>query len=312
MSKLHPQMAEILAMIARDMEGKPKIHEMTPAEARKLVDDYAGFWNEGAPEVPSADRTIPGPHGPIPVRIYDPGAAAPAPCLVYIHGGGWVLGNIAVYDGVCRRLARHGGFRIVSVDYRLAPEHKFPVPLEDCVAAIRWVAAEGAALGIDPARLAVAGDSAGGNLSLAAAMRLRDDGGPALKAAALIYGAFGVDFDTPSCRAYGTDDYLLSREDMAWFWDHYLRGAADRRDPYAVPLLGRFDGLPPLLVIGAEFDPLLDDSRRLVQKLAAAGAAHDWVLWPGVVHGCIDMARLLDPADGFLADIASWIAGRLS
>ena len=311
MPELHPEMARILAMIARDMAGKPRIHEMTPAAARKLVDDYAPFWNEGAPAMATVDRSIPGPHGPIPVRLYDPGTAAPAPCLVFLHGGGWVLGNVQGYDGVCRRLARDGGFRVLSVDYRLAPEHKFPIPLDDCLAALRWVGASGAELGIDSARLAVAGDSAGGNLSLAATMGLRDRGGPRLKAAALIYGAFDVAFDTPSYRAYGKDEYLLSREDMIWFWDHYLDGAVDQRDPRAVPLHGALEGLPPLLVTAAELDPLLDDSRRLVERLKGVGAPHDWAFWPGVIHGCIDMARLLEPAEGFLTETARWVAARL-
>jgi acetyl esterase len=284
---------------------------MTPVQARKVFDDYAPFWNEGAPYLRTADRTVPGPLGPIPVRHYDPGAKAPAPALVFFHGGGWVIGNIHVYDGVCRRLASYGGFPVVSVDYRLAPEHKFPAPLEDCVAALHWVAGHGAELGIDGSRLVIAGDSAGGNLSLATAMSLRDRGGPPLKGAALIYGAFGVDFDTPSYRAYGTDEYFLSRADMIWFWNHYLRGEADWRDPLAVPLLGTVGNLPPLFVTGAEFDPLLDDSRQLVAKLRAAGAIHEWQLWPGVVHGCIDMARLLQPAEKFLRETAAWIGQRL-
>jgi len=311
MPKLHPQMIEILATIERDMGGAPKLHEMTPAAARQLFEDYAPFWNEGAPAVPTTDREIPGQHGPIPIRHYDPGAPAGSPGLVYIHGGGWVLGSIRVYDGVCRRLAHYGRFPIVSVEYRLAPEDKFPVPFEDCFAALNWVAEHGAELGIDGGRLAVAGDSAGGNLSLAVAMAARDGGGPKLRAAALIYGAFGVDFDTDSYRAYGTDQYLLSREDMIWFWDHYLRNAADRRDPRAVPLAGHFEGLPPLLVTGAEFDPLLDDSRELVARLKAINAPHDWMFWEGVIHGCIDMARLLEPAEGFLSDTALWLKDKL-
>jgi acetyl esterase len=304
-------MAAILAKIEAEMGGPPRLHEMTPAAARQLFEDFAPFWNEGAPELKTSDHEIPGPRGPIVIRCYDPGAALPAPTLIFLHGGGWVLGSIQVYEGVCRRLAHYGGFPVISVEYRLAPEHKFPAPLEDCLAAIRWVAAHGGSLGIDGGRLALAGDSAGGNLALAAAMALRDEKGPPLKAAALIYGAYGVDFDTPSYRAYGIEKYLLSRQDMIWFWDHYLRSEADRQNPRAVPLAGHFEGLPPLLVTGAEFDPLLDDSQRLVEKLKAVGAPHDWVLWRGVIHGCIDMARLLEPAEGFQRDTAAWIADKL-
>jgi acetyl esterase len=303
-------MSAILAKIEQDLAGKPKLHEMSPAEARQLSEDFAPFWNEGAPELDTKDRSIPGPIGPIPIRLYDPGTPAPSPCLLFIHGGGWVTGSIRIYDGICRRLARYGGFKVVSLDYRLAPEHKFPVPLEDCLAALRWLADHGGEIGVDGARLAIGGDSAGGNLSLAVAMGSRGDGSP-LRAAALVYGAYDVDFDTPSYRAYGNDAYFLSRADMIWFWEHYLRGEADRLDSRAVPLHGILEGLPPLLVTGAEFDPLLDDSRRLVKRLAAIGAKHEWVLWPGVVHGCLVMARLLEPAEGFLREVASSVAGRL-
>ena len=312
MPELHPQMAAILVKIAQDLAGKPKLHEMSPVEARELFEEFAPFWNEGAPELDTRDRSIPGPAGPIPIRLYDPGTPAASPGLLFVHGGGWVLGSIRTYDGICRRLARHGGFKVVSLDYRLAPEHKFPLPLEDCLAAARWLAAHGDELGIDGTRLALGGDSAGGNLSLAVATGLRDGGGPQPKAVALVYGAYDVDFDTPAYRAYGNDEYFLSRADMIWFWNHYLRGEADQLDPRAVPLKGNLEGLPPLMVTGAEFDPLLDDSRRLVKRLAAAGAKHEWVLWPGVVHGCIDMARLLEPAEGFLRQVARWVAAHLS
>ena len=161
MPKLHPQMVEILAMIERDMAGMPKIHETTPVQARQMFEDAAPFWNEGGPEVPWTALEIPGPHGPIPARHYNPGAPAGSPCLIFIHGGGWVIGSSRMYDGVCRRLAHYAGVPVISLDYRLAPEHKFPVPLEDCLAAVRWIAGHGAALGIDGSRLAVAGDSAG-------------------------------------------------------------------------------------------------------------------------------------------------------
>jgi acetyl esterase len=309
MAELHPQMVEILDMIARDMVGKPKLPELSPVEARRMSDaEFTPFWNADAPPVAHvADRVIPGPYGPIPVRIYDPGAPDLSPGLVYIHGGGWVICNLDSHDGVCRRLANHSGLRVISIDYRLAPEHKFPLPLEDCVAVLRWIGKHGRELGIDPERLAVTGDSAGGNLALAVAMALRDQGGPALKGVGLIYGAFDVDFDTRSYRDYGGDYYYLSRQEMLWYWDHYLRDGADRSNPLAVPGCGPLDGLPPLLVIGAEFDPLLDDSRKLVERLKAAGAPHEWILWPGVVHGCIHMTRMLEPAEGFLQQLAGWL-----
>lgn len=311
MAKLHPQMIEVLARIADDMAGVPKVHEMTPVEARRIFEDGSQFWNEGAPAIRMTDWSVPGPRGPIPIRLYDPGTKVPAPAVIYLHGGGWVIGNIRVYDGVCRRLASYGGFPVVSVDYRLAPEHKFPAPLEDCIAAYTWVASHGAEFGIDGTKLAIAGDSAGGNLSLSTAMNLRDEGGPPLKGVALIYGAFGVNFDTSSYQAYGKDEFLLSRADMIWFWKHYLRGEEDWQNPRAVPLLGSLTRLPPLLVIAAEFDPLLDDSWQLVSKLREVHAVYDWEYWAGVTHGCVQMARLLQPAETFLRNTATWLARRL-
>jgi acetyl esterase len=309
MAALHPDMVEILALVARQAEGQPKLCDMTPAEAREAqARDFTPFWTADAPPIKhAADRKIPGPHGHIPIRVYDPGAPPGMASIVFIHGGGWVVGTLESHDGVCRRLAKHSGLRVVSIDYRLAPEHKFPIPVEDCVAALRWLGQHGAELGIDPARLTLTGDSAGGNLSLASAMVLRDRGGPHLKAVGLIYGAFSRDVDTPSYRAYGGGEYFLGHDEMVWFWNHYLRDEADRHDPLAVPLEGRLDGLPPLLVIGAEFDPLLDDSHMLVERLNAAGAPHDWLLWPGVTHACIHMTRMLAPADGFVREVAVWL-----
>ncbi len=307
--RLHPQMRQILEMMAKEMEGKPHLWELTPVEARRTVEEtFTAFWNADAPPiVRTIDREIDGPRGPIPIRLYDPGTAEPAPCLIYFHGGGFVVGSVAAYDGVCRRLANYSGFRVVSVEYRLAPEHKFPAALEDCVASVRWIAAHGPSLGIDPSRLFVGGDSAGANLALVTATVLRDEGGPLLRGAALIYGTFDTDFETPSSLAFGGGEYFLSRQDMKWFFNHYINSPADRQNPRLAPLRADLSGLPSLLVTAAEFDPLLDDSRRLVDRLRSIGAPHDWLLWPGVVHACINMTRMLDPAEGFLGDIARWI-----
>ena len=309
---LHPQMKQILEMMAQATEGQPKLWELTPIEARKTVEEtFTQFWNADAPPIArTLDQEIDGPRGPIPVRLYDPGTAPPTPCLMYFHGGGFVVGSIAAYEGVCRRLANYSGFRVVSVGYRLAPEYKFPAGLDDCVASVCWIAAHGRALGIDPSRLFVGGDSAGANLSLVTATVIRDEGGPTLQGAVLIYGTFDTDLDTPSSKAFGGGEYFLSRRDMEWFFDHYINGPADGRNPRVAPLHADLRGLPPLLVTAAEFDPLLDDSRRLVERLRSIGAPHDWVLWPGVVHACINMTRMLDPAEGFLRDIAGWIQNR--
>ena len=185
---------------------------------------FEAFWNADRPTLWAVyNYAIPGPQGALRVRLYDPGVARPAPCLIYIHGGGWVIGSLDTHDGACRRLALAGDFLVASVDYRLAPEHKFPAGLEDCVAAVRWIAAHGAEWGIDPSRLAIAGDSAGANLALATLLSLRD-AGPTRCAPGLLYGAYDADADatTPSRDAYGDGSYILSNDDMRWFWNHYL------------------------------------------------------------------------------------------
>ena len=316
MPELNPQMAEILALIAEAMKDRPERTSLSAVEARAQGNaTFEAFWNADRPTLWAVyNFQLPGAQGPIRVRLYDPGIARPAPCLIYLHGGGWVIGSLDSHDGVCRRLAQAGDCLVASVDYRLAPEHKFPAGLEDCLAAVRWIAAEGGAWGIDPARLALGGDSAGGNLALATLLSLRDDGARPLRAGLLIYGAYlpyTAETGTASQAAYGDGSYVLSAAEMRWFWDHYVSGPADNRNPLAVPMLAELGGLPPLLVTAAEFDPLLDDSTQLVARLEAAGAPHRNVLWPGVTHACIHMTRMLDVAQSHIADMGAWVRSQL-
>lgn len=313
MPELNPQMAEILALIEVALKDRPDRVTLPPVEVRAVTNaTFEAFWNADRPTLWMVyNHEIPGPRGPIRVRLYDPGVARPAPCLIYIHGGGWVMCSLDTHDGACRRLAQAGQFMVASVDYRLAPEHKFPAGLDDCVAAVRWIAAHGEDWGIDPARLAIGGDSAGGNLSLATLLSLRDAGEAPLSAGLLIYGAFSEETDTASQRAYGDGSYILSSEEMRWFWNHYVNDPADHENPLAVPLRADLQGLPPLMVTAAEFDPLLDDSTRLVARLEAAGVPHRYVLWPGVTHACIHMTRMLDVAQDHILDMAGWVRGQL-
>jgi acetyl esterase len=296
------------------MKDRPERATLSPVEARAQANaTFEAFWNADRPTLWAVyNHEIPGPEGRIRVRLYDPGIERPAPCLVYIHGGGWVICSLETHDGACRRLAQAGDFLVASVDYRLAPEHKFPAGLEDCVAAVRWIAAHGADWGIDPGRLALGGDSAGANLALATLLSMRDAGADPLRAGLLIYGAYAPDTDTAAAAAYGDGSYILSVEDIRWFWGHYLKGEADRRNPLAAPLLADLRDLPPLLVSACEFDPLLDDSRRLVARLAEAGTPHRYVFWPGVTHACMHMTRMLDVAQNHIEDTAAWTREQLS
>lgn len=307
-----PQMAAILRLVASlDL---PPFESMTGAAARAAAEERNLFWNETNPEVARVrEVAVPGPAGPMRLRLYEP-ARVPAvgPGVLYIHGGGWVICSLDTHDGVCRRLANASGLRVASLDYRMAPEDPFPAPLDDCLAATSWLLQSGAGIGIDPARLALAGDSAGGNLSLAVLLALRDQGAPLPRTAALIYGAFSADLDSPSHRRFGGGDYILSTPTMRWFWDQYVPDPAARANPLVSPLRAELAGLPPLYLSAAELDPLRDDSERLAGRLALAGVDFDYRLWRGVCHACIMMSRLLPAADQQIAEVADYLRRRLA
>lgn len=241
------------------------------------------------------DRTVPGPGGPIPVRLYTPDVARPCPVLVFFHGGGWVLGDLETHDVPCRELANAAGCMVIAVDYRLAPEHKFPAASEDAFAATKWVAENAESISVDPKRIAVGGDSAGGNLAAAVALMAKDRGGPALAYQLLVYPitnhAFGSDSYVENADGYG-----LSRDGMKWFWEQFLASAADGAHPYASPLLApELRGLPPALVITAEYDPLRDEGEAYAERLRQAGVTVKCSRYDGMIHGFF-RSPVLDPA----------------
>jgi acetyl esterase len=243
-----------------------------------------------------ADRTIPGPAGEIPVRIYQPHGAGVKPVLLYFHGGGWVIGTLDSYDATCRELAQGAGCVVVSVDYRLAPEHRYPAAPEDCYAALKWVAANAASLGADANRLAVGGDSAGGNLSAVVSQMARDKGGPAIRFQLLIYPVTDADF-TRGSYASNAEGYLLTTASMHWFWDHYLPEKPKRADAYASPLRARdLSGLPPAWVCTAEFDPLRDEGEAYAKRLQEAGVTTQLTRFDGLIHGFISMGLVAPKA----------------
>jgi acetyl esterase len=290
-SKLDPHTAAVLNRIYAGAEGETPIFMRTPQGARDLIDRLLPFYvSAGAPAIPHVEeRRIKAASGNIRIRLYDPGTPAPSPAIVFLHGGGFVVCDIDVYDGVARQLAKRSGLRVVSVDYALAPEHPFPVPLNDCIAAIRWVATHGADWGIDPAGLAVAGDSAGANLALAATIALRDAGNSPIRGTACLYGCYAPDLNTQSEKDFGGGPYLIMAPEMAWYWNQYLPNKADRTNPLAAPLYADLRGLPPLFVTAAECDPLRNDSEMLIDKLKAAGADYEFRLWSGTVHACVNL-----------------------
>jgi acetyl esterase len=259
------------------------------------------------------DRTVPGPAGEIPVRVYRPSAGAgPYPIVAYFHGGGWVLGTLDTHDDVCRTLANRSGALVVSVDYRRAPEHPFPVPLEDCIAAVRWCALHGAEIGGNGARLAVAGDSAGGNLAAAVAMHFRDEGGPPLAIQALIYPVINYDFDTASYHQYASG-FGLTRDMMRYFWRSYLANPTDGGLPYASPLRAEnLGGLPPALILTAHYDVLRDEGEAYAARLARAGVPVRCTRYLEMNHGFIQLAALCEPALQGLQEIAGALRTALS
>jgi acetyl esterase len=289
---LHPQTQALLDEFAK--AGAIDLTQLPPAAVRQVYQQMS--LPRSAPiEVGSvADRTIPGPAGAIPVRIYTPASNATGAGLVYYHGGGFVIGGLDTHDPTCRALANASGATIVSVDYRLAPEHKYPAAADDCYAALLWTAEHGAEIGVDPKRLAVAGDSAGGNLAAVTALLARERRGPALRYQLLIYPVTDHRFDTASYRDNG-EGYFLSAAQMKWFWDHYLERPEQGDEHAASPLRAKdLAGLPPALVITAEYDPLRDEGEAYAARLREAGVEADLIRYPGQIHGFFAMFELLD------------------
>ena len=294
----------ILDLLAA-FEGPP-IDQITPGEMRA---NY-GAMSAAATKADMAsvvDRMAPGPAGDIPVRVYVPAAdeAEPRPVLVYFHGGGWVIGDLETHDAAVRSLAARSGFTVVAVDYRLAPEHPFPAPLEDCLAAVEWVVKSADELSIDPARLAVGGDSAGGNLAAVVACRLRDTAA-APRFQLLVYPVTDGTLSQPSIED-NADGYFLTKDMMAWFWQHYV-GSGSRTDPGCSPLHAEdaaLVGLPPALVITAEFDPLRDEGEAYAARLASAGVEVTVTRYDGVIHGFFQMADMIPEGSQALDQAAS-------
>ena len=279
---------------ALEQQGLPPFNEMTVEEARAAVVGFRDLMCAEEPVAKVEDRTVPGPAGDIPVRVYSPAADRGLPVLLYFHGGGWVIGTLDLVDPLCRALANRAGCVVVSVDYRMAPEHRYPAAAEDCYAATRWVADHAAELGGDPARVAVAGDSAGGNLAAVVSLMAKARGGPSLAYQLLIYPVTNHDLSTPSYEQ-NADGYVLTRDSMIWFWGHYLADESDGKEPFASPLQAEdLSGLPPATVITAGYDPLRDEGDAYAHRLEEAGVAVRHRPFPGMIHGFCWMAGAVE------------------
>jgi acetyl esterase len=271
------------------------------AEARRTYLERRGYTQPEPPPVGAVrDLQAAGPHGPIPLRLYRPaGAAAGAawPALVYFHGGGWTIGDLVTHDVLCRTLCAGAGCAVLSVDYRLGPEHRFPAAVDDSLAATRFARNEAAALGIDPARIAVGGDSAGGNLAAVVCLALRDAGEPLPAFQLLIYPATDMRAVAPSHASNG-QGYLLTADSIAYFRGHYVADAAEWADWRASPLLAHDHAhLPPALVLTAGFDPLRDEGRQYADALSGAGVPTQYICFERQIHGFVTMGRVIDEAN---------------
>jgi acetyl esterase len=286
----------------------PPLHTLSPAAAREVMFQLAAMGGDPDPVAQIQDHAIPGPAGDIPVRIYTPEGDGPFPVLVFFHGGGWVIGDRDTHDIPCRNLANRAECVVVSVDYRLAPEHKFPAAPQDCLAATRWAAANAAEFNGDPSRIAIGGDSAGGNLAAVIAQMARDEGGPALAGQLLIYPV--TDYYMPDKPSYveNADGHLLTRDAMIYFWNHYLNAPAEADNPYAAPLrAANLSNLPPAFVLTAEFDPLRDEGELYADRLSAAGVQTHRKRYDGTIHGCVSLAGVLDMGRVATNDAAAWL-----
>jgi acetyl esterase len=299
---LGPQEQKVADALAA-LNLKP-VEESTPHEARASMLSRTAALGPVEDVAAVADHTVPVRGGHIAVRVYTPAGSAPHPALVFFHGGGWVIGDVATHDGICRSLANAAKCAVASVDYRLAPEHRYPVAAEDSYAAFQWVLASAARLGIDARRVAVGGDSAGGNLAAVVSLMARDRGTPRPVFQALIYPVTSDDLDTPSYRENATG-YILTRAGMRWFFGHYLARPEQGKEPYASPLRApSLAGLPPALVQTAECDPLRDEGEAYAARLRDAGVPVTLTRYPGIFHGFIRMTNILDKAKAARDEVA--------
>lgn len=253
------------------------------------------------------DVSIPVKDGEITVRVYTPEGEGPFPIFIYIHGGGWVLGDLETVDAPCRSIAKKTAAIVVSVEYRLAPENKFPVPLEDCYEAALWVYKHANELNGDPTRIAIGGDSAGGNLATSVALKASEQGGPAFEAQILIYPVTDLSFSSVSHQVNG-EGYFLTRESMVWFSQQYLAKEEDKLNFYAAPILAKdLSQLPPTLVITAEYDPLRDEGAAYAERLKEDGVTVEYTCYEGMIHGFFWMAGIMDKGKQSIDHVAKYL-----
>ncbi|MDC3962631.1 alpha/beta hydrolase [Polyangium jinanense] len=298
-----------------ERSGLPPAHTLSPADARRAYRERRGFTQPDPPAVAEVrDLHADAPHGRIPLRLYRPAGTTTGtglPVLVYYHGGGWTIGDLDTHDTLCRSLANGAGCAVVSVDYRLGPEHRFPAAVDDSLAATYWVQRNAEALGIDGTRIAVGGDSAGGNLAAVVALAARDAGDLGITFQLLIYPATDMRRIAPSHTTNG-QGYLLTRDSITYYHDHYIGDPVHDLDWRASPLLHpSHENLPPALVLTAGYDPLRDEGREYAERLTAAGSKASYVCFERQVHGFVPMGKVFDEANTAVALCAASVRAAL-
>jgi len=282
-------------------------------ELRQQLRVMVSLMDEPAPALPRIeDIRIPGPAGEIPARVYSASAAkTPQPTVAYFHGGGWVQGDLETHHGLCARLSKHAGVLVVAVDYRLAPEHKFPAAVEDCLAAYCWLRTKGRDVGVDIGRVAVAGDSAGGNLSAVVSQLAASSGVPAPTCQVLIYPAVDFSLETSSHREL-TDGHVIPRDRILWYMEQYLKSDADKSDLRASPLRApSLEGQPPAMIVTAGFDPLRDEGRAYGDRLREAGVDVVYREYPGQIHAFVSLTKAIPQGMACTLEIAQYLRQRL-
>lgn len=311
---IDPEIAGFITQMRAGWADHPGLDTVTVPEARAIAEQVREPWRRGAPVMRHVrEETLSLPSGHLRIRVLYPDDRPLVPALIYLHGGGWTLFSIDTHDRLMREYAAAGGFAVVAVDYPLSPEAKFPLALNLIVELTDWLMEHGADTGIDATRLVIGGDSAGGNLSLATAMRLRDAGqGDRLRGILSNYGALGRRCSDESEARFGGPDAVLNRAEMEYFWGNYLADAKDSEDPYACPLIGDVAGLPPTLLVVAEVDILAEDSHILERRMAAAGTPVDLRVYHGATHSFLEAMSVAAIARTAIGDAAAWLQGRLT
>ncbi|WKL57620.1 alpha/beta hydrolase fold domain-containing protein [Asticcacaulis sp. ZE23SCel15] len=308
---LDPDIARFIAITSEAYRSHPPFETLSPTEIRAVAEAVREPWVKGGPVmVRTEEHSVPTPYGEVRVRLHDPlpPSDTPKPVLIYVHGGGWMLFSINTHDRLMREYAARGSFVVIGVDYSHAPAARFPVALNEVLATLHWVRDHAKALGVDADRIAIGGDSVGGNMSVAAALSLRDSGeGDVLKGLVLNYGAFDDTCAPEDVERYGGDGYMLTAEEMVVFWDNYLNSDTERQNPLVVPMRGDMTGLPPAFFAVAQCDVLRGQSLKLAEKMQAVGVASETVIYPGASHSFLEAVSIAPLAGKALEDGSQWL-----